>query len=114
MPAPLRSIDAEEYAVLRRELLPAGGVLQEGRSLAHLASMAGLWAGEGMLLAATVEGDTLRVQELLGEGEPAAITAALGCIKGKFRMPGGQEPFAMYCPLVPEARKPAYSGLAFD
>ena len=53
--------------------------------------------------------------ELLGNKEAApGILKALGCMKGRFRTPGKDQPFAMYLPLTETAEKPAYFGLAFD
>lgn len=112
---PLRRILWEEYGRLRRERLDAGSVIQEGDNLRHLANMAELWAGENILLAAYSDGDTLRVQEYLGD--PAAapdITKTLGCSRGLFRMPGGEKPFAMFYKLREDAAMPTYFGLAFD
>lgn len=112
-PVPLRSVDAGEYARLRRQLLPANGVLQEGTNLTFLASQAQLYAGEDFLLAAAEEGDGLMGLELLGNREAApGILAALGKSKGRFRTPG-RTPFAMYLPLS-GCPKPDYFGLAFD
>lgn len=110
----LRRIDKGEYARLRRQLLPEGGVVQENENIAFLATMADFYAGEGFLLAARKTGDRLEGIELLGnESLAPAIVKTLGCAEGSFRTPGN-EPFAMYLPL--EAGKlamPAYFGLAF-
>lgn len=113
-PAAIRPIEAEEYAALRRKLLPPGGVIQEGAQLRFLQTYAQLYAGEDFLLAAVREGDQLHGLELLGNAHRAAgITAALGCQDGSFRTPGTEE-FAMFRPLRPDAIAPAYFGLVFD
>ena len=113
-PVAIRPIGAEEYAALRRKLLPPGGVVQEGAHLRFLQTYAQLYAGEDFLLAAVREGDQLHGLELLGNADRAAgITAALGCQGGSFRTPGREE-FAMFCPLCPDAIAPAYFGLVFD
>lgn len=110
----LHSIDGARYAQLRRVLLPDGGVEQPGVSIAFLEKQAQLYAGEGFLLAARLEGDTLIGLELLGDASAApGITAALGAKNGRFRIPGAQ-PFAMYCPLRRDMPAPSYFGLAFD
>lgn len=110
----LRPIDADTYGALRRELLPQNSVLQEGDSLTHLASMAQLWAGEGMLLSAHREGEKLLVQEYLGDAAAApGIVKTLGCTEGKFRMPGGSEAFAMVYPLGETVVDFSYFGLCF-
>lgn len=112
-PIPLRPITAEEYAVLRRALLPAGGVIQEDAALALLAATAKLYAGDGFVLAATLEDSTCHIHELLGKADPAGITAALGAAEGIFRTPGADVPFAMYCGFT-AAPAPGYFGLALD
>lgn len=109
----LRRIDAEEYAALRRQLLPAGGVVQEGPTLAFLQTQADFYAGEGFLLAAAMDGDHVFVPELLGAAPAAeSIGAALGAKTGTFRTPA-ESPFAMYLPFC-RAEPPAYFGLALD
>ena len=111
----LRKIDTEEYAALRRKLLPENGVLQENENLAFLATMADLYAGDDFLLAARREETSLHGLELLGNTEKApAILATLGCTVGNFRIQNGETPFAMYHPLAPKAPIPTYLGLAFD
>ena len=113
-PVSVQSIDADEYARLRREVLPAGSVLQEGRSLAFLGTQALFYAGPRLLLAARREEDTLFGLELLGD--PAAgpgLVRALGSTRGHFRTPGRDRSFAMYRPLD-SAPPPAYFAFAFD
>lgn len=105
-PVALQKIDAEEYATLRREYLPAGGVLQENENLLFLRTVCDLYAGDGFVYA---EG-----AELLGRTNAASgILAALNKEKGRFRCPGEETPFAMYLPLA-EGDFPKYFGLAFD
>ena len=112
----LRPIDKEEYARERRRLLPEGGVIEENESLHFLDTYARFYAGEGFLLAARTEGDLLDGIELLGNAEAApALTHALGCVRGHFRVPHGDTPFAMYRPLGESILPPpSYFGLAFD
>lgn len=114
-PAPMHRIDAAEYAKRRRELLPAGSVVQEGENLAFLETMAEFYTGLGFLLCARREGDTLHVPELLGNTAAApGILLALGAALGNFRAPGEGKAFAMFHPLTPGAIAPDYFGLAFD
>lgn len=111
---PIRSVQPEEYAHLRKDLLPKGGVLQEGKLLRYLASYASFWAGDGWLLCGYIMNDTLYVQEFLGDRTLAsAITAAVGAKKGCFRIPGTGRPFAMYYSLN-SGEKPNYFGIAMD
>lgn len=115
MPVSIRSVDAADYAALRRKLLPERGVIQEGENLAFLAGECGLFAGENFLLAARMDGDRLTAAELLGDADAApGIVAALGCRRGRFRTPGDGRPFAMMLPLCEDFSPPAYLGLAFD
>ncbi len=113
--APLQRIDREEYAALRRRLLPVGGAVQDGESIAYLEMMAFFYRGEDFLLAARKEGSRLICPELLGNAAAApGIVAALGCAEGMFRTPGEGTDFAMFLPLTKDAQAPGYFGLAFD
>lgn len=112
-PLPVAKIDAAEFAALRRQYLPDGGVVQEGENLAFLSCWAEFYRGEDFLLTAVQEDDSLRGLELLGNAEAApGILAALGAKSGTFLTPG-DTPFAMYLPLN-EKKAPAYFGFAFD
>lgn len=112
---PLRRLTAEEFALQRRNVLPEGGVRQEGSSLAFLARQEGFFLGEDFLLTAHVKGNVLHATELLGNVTAAPeIVQTLGCQTGIFRTPGDDRPFAMYHPLRPEARMPRYLGFDFD
>lgn len=113
-PVAIRSISAAEYTQLRREYLPAGGVVQEGENMALLTSYARLYAGEDFLLAAVDNGSTLQGLELLGNaGAAPGILSALCRAGGTFRTPGEDCPFAMYRPIS-DSPAPRYFGLAFD
>ena len=108
-------IEGEEYATLRRRLLPRGGVAQEGENLAFLMRQAKLYRGKDFVLAARREGNALVGLELLGNTDAApAIVRALGCAEGRFRTFGAETPFAMALPLRDGAPLPSYFGLAFD
>jgi len=114
-PIPIHSIDAREYAGLRREHLRENSVLQEGCNLEFLSSYAKFYKGMDFLLAAAIEGDNLFGIELLGNREAApGILCALGCAQGSFRTPGNKIPFAMFLPLAADAVVPSYFGFAFD
>lgn len=108
---PLRQVTPGEYARLRRQFLPLDAVIQEGRSLAYLATFACFFAGKDFLLAAARRGDTLQGMELLGN--PAAapgILRTLNCKQGTFSAPG-DAPFAMYLPLKIGFPTSGYFGL---
>ncbi len=111
--AALREIGAVEYARLRGQYLPLGGVRQTGEHLRFLGRYAKFAAGEDFLLAYSRGPEGFMGLELLGNAQAApGILAALGEARGRFRCPG-QEPFAMYRPLN-GAPAPAYFGLALD
>lgn len=112
-PTPVTILSADAYAALRRQLLPAGGVLQEGENLTFLAEICQLYGGNGWVMAATTEGETLTAMEFLGDTAAIpGILTALGKRTGTFRTPGNL-PFAMYLPLG-LSEPPAYFGLPFD
>lgn len=114
-PVPIHAIDREEYAALRRQLLPKNSVVQEGENLVFLSAYARFYKGMDFLLAAAVEGDTLFGIELLGNpGAAPGILCALGYPQGTFRTPGTKRPFAMFRPLETNAVVPAYFAFAFD
>ncbi len=100
---PLRQINAKEYMAHRRELLPAGAVLQDkGRMLDYIASDNEFFVGDGFILAMreciTESGEVaLFGTELLGSAAHCGeILASLGISKGTFRTVGDGRPFAAY------------------
>jgi len=105
-PVVLQEISAAEYADLRRQYLPKGGVVQENENLQFLSGISKLYTGDGFLYAEEAE--------LLGNTDAApGILAALGKTSGTFRCPGNEIPFGMYLPLD-NTPAPSYFGLAFD
>lgn len=114
-PAEIRVVSPDEYAVLRRKLLPEKSVIQEGMQLPFLAAQTQLFAGSDFLLAAWREEDLLHGMELLGNTAAApGILRALGCEKGTFQIPGEDKPFAMIHQLHDQAVIPQYFGFSFD
>lgn len=114
-PVSVRAVGPEEFAQLRREYLPASGVVQEGENLPFLARQMQFFAGDDFLLSAYLEEETLTAAELLGNKAAApGILAAVGAKKGSFRCPGDKLPFAMISPLREDAPTPGYFGFAFD
>ena len=114
-PISLLQVTPEEYAAIRKTLLPENGVLQEGVTLDFLSTYAQLYAGQGMALAAYPDEGKLTVCELLGDAQAAPeILAALGFPEGSFCTPGHQQPFAMYRSLTPDTSMPGYFGLALN
>ena len=114
-PIPVRRVGPEEYARLRQNLLPPGGVVQEGENTAFLAAQAALYAGDGWVAAAAETGGMLWCPEFLGDPALApGLVKALGYGEGSFRMPGNGRPFSMFRPLVKDCPQPRHFGLAFD
>ena len=111
----IQEIDKEAYASLRKEFLPANGVIQEGKNLDFLETQAKFYTGNNILLAANIEDENLYGIEFLGDVSFApGIVYALDCKDGTFFAPGKDEPFAMWHPLNEDAIEPSYFGFAFD
>jgi len=112
---PLRQVDALEYARLRQELLPQGGILQEGELLTLLDTLGEFYAGEGFLMAGTREVSHWQTQEFLGNIRHApGILNTLGLQTGHFRTPGNGRNNAMILPFSPMENLPTYFGLPLD
>ena len=110
-----RKIDQGEYARLRRQLLPHGGVIQEDENLAFLAGMASFYTGDGFLAAVMENDGELWCPEFLGDPVSfPGLVKTLGFFEGRARMPGSERPFAMFRPLTKDAPTPHYFGLVFD
>ena len=115
VPADLTPITPQDYGKLRTQYLPMGGVVQEGETLAYLATQTGLYQGKDFLLAATVDGDTLVAQEFLGNADAIpGILRYFGIPTGRFRTAGTDRDFAMLLPLREDCPVPSYFGLALD
>lgn len=113
--AAVREIGAAEFAALRRGVLPEDAALQEGETLAFLATQCHFWAGEGWLAVGQVYDGKLVCQEFLGDEEAIpGLLRALEVPSGHFRMMGTQRSFAWLLPLQPHCVRPAYFGLALD
>lgn len=111
----VRSVDREEYARLRREYLPEGGLIQEKENLAYLQTYAALYAGKDFVLAAVHGDNKLFGMELLGNTAAApGILKAMGYEEGTFRTPGEGTAFGMAISLDDSVELPTYLGLAFD
>lgn len=114
-PITLRQVDAAQYARLRKDMLPDGGVIQDGAALNFLQAQVKLHAGKNCLLAASVNNNTLQVQEFLGDPTLAPhILHTLNCPEGHFRTPGNGRAFAMLLSFVADCPQPRYFGLALD
>lgn len=97
----IHKISKDEYASLRRDLLPPDGIIQENENLDFLEMQADFYAGRDFLLAAYSENNCLHGIELLGNADSAPhILYSLGYSRGHFRTPGKDTPFAMLLPFT--------------
>ena len=108
----LEKLSAEEFRKLRRKHIPAGGILQEGETLAFLSGFCRFCRSGDDLCCLSVEGDTAYFQEYLGaESHLPGILKALGVKKGIVQLPGGENS-AMYYPLTEKEELPTYLGIS--
>ena len=111
---PLRRIDAEEYGIHRRRLLPEGAVIEGEVSLRFLEKTAELYMGDNVLFAAQKTEKGLFCPELLGDITKApAILGALGISHGVFRTVGKASPLTMFLPFE-QVTPPKHFSLVFD
>lgn len=111
----LLPVTKEEYASLRKSLLPPNSIIQEKENLNFLDTQADFYMGPGILFAVCQQENTLSVIELLGDVSKApSIVHTLGYKKGTFRTPGQSTPFTMYYPLQDRSISPSYFAFAFD
>lgn len=113
---PVIPIDADTFSELRRRFLPENSILQEKENLDFLQTQANFYTGNGFLLTARKEGDTLYVPELLGDTSLAPeLVTAFHCTQGTFRTPGSDTTFSMtYSFDDSTPLQPNYFGFAFD
>ncbi len=112
----LKRIKEEEYATLRRQMLPRAGVVQENENLRYLAAQALFYRGEEFLLAARKEREYLVGIEILGNRTVAPkILKTLGTQKGSFRTVGEDRTISMIYPLsTQKVTNITYFGIPFD
>lgn len=107
----LSPIDATTYGTLRRKLLPAGAILQEGATLAFLEGFAQFYQLDSGIACAVKEAGTLYIQEYLADPKQIpALTFALKAEKAHLRL-WGKTNCAMYLPLDGSQKLPCYLGL---
>ena len=112
---PIVKISKEEYASLRRDLLPEFSVIQEGVCLEYLSAEADFYKADGALMAARKTASRLFAHELLGSVSPEDILNSFGCDSGVFRSPGVGAPCGMFLPLLDFSHPlPKYFGFPFD
>ena len=110
----LSSIDAATYRKLRKDLLPQGGILQEGATLTFLEGYAKFYQLAGGILCAVKEGDTLYMQEYLADPKDIpAVAFALGAKTAQVRLLG-KTPSAMYLSFENSHKLPTYLGILLN
>lgn len=116
----MKPVSPRRYGELRRNLLPSGGVVQEGANLEFLAAQARLYAGKNFIMAAsTMEDGSLMAWELLSK-DPVktapAVLKALHIGSGLFRVPYPKgRPCALFRPLSGwEGEVPQYFAFEFS
>ena len=113
--AQIREIGPDEFARLRKAYLPQGAAIQEGETLAFLASQSHFWAGTDFLAVGQIYDSKLVCSEFLGNRSAAdGLLQALQVPEGTFRTPGEERPFTWFLPLRDLCGRPAYFGLALD
>ncbi len=116
----LKAVSPRRYGEVRKELLPSGGVVQEGVNLDFLATQVRLYEGKNLLLAAVAQEDgSILGLELLCKDPVKQIPGILKALKGEegvFRVPyEGGRPFALFRPLRTwEGEVPGYFAFAFE
>ena len=104
-----------EFTERRTALLPTDAVGWEPRFTAYAASCGLVLGTERAVALCYVQGETLFIKELLGDADPAALSAAAGCDRYVLRRMNGDEPFMLWLPFEDEERRAApYVGLALD
>ena len=112
-PVPLREVEPEEYARIRKNLLPEKGIVQEGENLAFLHRFCRFYAGADFC--AAVYRTEAFVPEYLGgrEGIPGLL-GALGLEDASVRTADAVIPCAMAKWLGDRAPEDFYLGFVFD
>lgn len=110
VPVSAEKLTADAYAQKRRQLLPEGGVLQEGAFLPFMDKTMDFYGGEGWLLA--IQEDF--APEFLGDKRLLpGILKTLELPKVRVRS-AGERPFAMYRGAEEEIPCPKYFAFALD
>lgn len=108
-------LSPDAFAERRAARLPSHAVGWESRFAAYAASCGVAADTERATALCNKQGNTLFIKEVLGDADPAALSAALGCDRFVWRRQGGDEPFMLWLPFeeMSEATAP-YVGLALD
>lgn len=132
----LEEISASEYALLRKNLLPANSIIQEKENLTFLQTQLTFYKSNDFIFAAHTAEQVLYCPELLYMNiadQTSSISknfeynsshmqllseellSYFGCTKGTFCVPGTTTAFAMYHSLnAPDIKTPEYFAFAYD
>ena len=111
----VQKILKEEFASLRKKLLPANALIQENENLNFLETQASFYSGNDFLLTARIEENRLIGIEFLGDTSLLPnIIKSLNCTTGIIRTVGNTKPLGMYYPLSDNSLKPNYLGFIYD
>lgn len=107
----LQPLSPEEYAV--RRPLPPYAVAWPPSLLQYAAGCDTAYAAGNAVLLCDVQGETLLIKETLGDADPSAVCAALGCARYEWVRPAANG--EVYTLLLPFAElPPPYIGPIFD
>lgn len=110
MPIAVEKLTAHAYAQKRQQLLPEGGILQEGAFLPFMDTQMDFYGGKGWLLA--IQKDF--APEFLGdEAQLPGILKALDLPQACVRL-AGEKPYAMYRRAAQGEPAPKYFAFALD
>ena len=113
-PCPVTPIPPETFDARRLELLPAGGLIQDGATTAYLAAFTRFYRTASSVMCLSRQGETLYFQEYLGDPQLLpGIIAGLGAKKARVRVPG-DKPYAMFYSLDATKDAPVYLGIPLD
>ena len=109
---PVTELAELAYAMARKKLLPAGGIVQEGAFVSLLQRQAVCYGGDGFVAAVSKEAPV--VLEFLGDwNKIPGFLKTLRLDRAKVRMPGGLAT-AVYLDFFGGEEMPSYFGLPMD
>ena len=113
-PVAAEKLSADDYMQKRRQLLPSGGILQEGETQSLLQNMLTFYGGEGWLLAGCYSEGEWRFPEFLGDrGLLPGILQGLSIPAARIYA-AGETPFAMLRSGKKAGALPGYFAFALD
>ena len=112
VPTAVKEVTAAEYGCLRRDYLPAGGIIQEDLTLDFLHTFASFYASENAVFVLSHQDPV--IFEFLGNTDSVpGILAALSISRAEISTIGNEIPFAMWHPLNC-TKMPGYLGISLE